>query len=33
MMVKNKKELHVGVVLEEEISMSFAYKLQTTWKK
>lgn len=33
LLVKNEKELSVGIVLEEEISLSFAYKLQITWKK
>lgn len=33
MLAKYKKELNVSVVLEQEISMSVAYRLQTTWKK
>lgn len=33
MLVKNRKELDVGAVSGKEISMSFAHKLQTTWKK
>lgn len=32
-LVKNKKPLNVGEVLEKVISMPFAYELQRTWKK
>lgn len=32
-LVKNKKTLNVGEVLEKVISMPFAYKFQRTWEK
>lgn len=32
-LVKNKKSLNVGEVLEKVISRPFTYELQRTWKK